>query len=67
MSHVKNKMDIYFDNIALPSIVINIYEYRNGYRDIKRRGGKIRLRIGAPLSDDTPVKALATFSPLQKR
>jgi two-component system, OmpR family, sensor histidine kinase VicK len=42
MSHVKNKMDIYFDNRA-PSIVINIDEYRNGYRDIKRRGGKIRL------------------------
>ncbi len=42
MSHVKNKMDIYFDNRA-PSIVVNIDEYRNGYRDIKRRGGKIRL------------------------
>jgi two-component system sensor histidine kinase VicK len=42
MSRVKNKMDIYFDNRA-PSIVINIDEYRNGYRDIKRRGGKIRL------------------------
>jgi two-component system, OmpR family, sensor histidine kinase VicK len=42
MSNVKKKMDIYFDNRA-PSIVINIDEYRNGYRDIKRRGGKIRL------------------------
>jgi two-component system, OmpR family, sensor histidine kinase VicK len=42
MSHVKNKMDIYFDNRG-SSIVINIDEYRNGYRDIKRRGGKIRL------------------------
>ena len=42
MSHVKNKMDVCFDNKA-PSIVINIAEYRNGYRDIKRRGGKIRL------------------------
>ena len=42
MSHVKNKMDVCFDKKA-PSIVINIAEYRNGYRDIKRRGGKIRL------------------------
>jgi two-component system, OmpR family, sensor histidine kinase VicK len=42
MSNVKNKMDIYFDSRA-PSIVINIDEYRNGYRKIKRRGGKIRL------------------------
>jgi hypothetical protein len=45
MSHVKNKMDIYFDNRG-SSIVINIDEYRNGYRDIKRRGGKIRLLVG---------------------
>jgi two-component system, OmpR family, sensor histidine kinase VicK len=42
MSNVKKKMDIYFDNRA-PSIVINIDEYSNGYREIKRRGGKIRL------------------------
>jgi two-component system, OmpR family, sensor histidine kinase VicK len=42
MSNVKKKMDICFDNRA-PSIVINIDEYSNGYRDIKRRGGKIRL------------------------
>ncbi len=42
MSNVKKKMDIWFDNRA-PSIVINIDEYRNGYGDIKRRGGKIRL------------------------
>lgn len=42
MSNVKKRMDIYFDNRA-PSIVINIDEYSNGYRDIKRRGGKIRL------------------------
>jgi two-component system sensor histidine kinase VicK len=42
MSHVKNKMDVCFDKKA-PSIVNNIAEYRNGYRDIKRRGGKIRL------------------------
>jgi two-component system, OmpR family, sensor histidine kinase VicK len=42
MSNVKKRMDIYFDNRA-PSIVININEYGKGYRDIKRRGGKIRL------------------------
>ncbi|MFL6309711.1 MAG: hypothetical protein ACJ70T_06910 [Nitrososphaera sp.] len=42
MSDVKKKMDIYFDNRA-PSIVINVDEYLNGYRDIKRRDGKIRL------------------------
>jgi two-component system, OmpR family, sensor histidine kinase VicK len=42
MSNVEKRMDIYFDNRA-PSIVINIDEYSNGYRDIKRRGGKIRL------------------------
>jgi two-component system, OmpR family, sensor histidine kinase VicK len=42
MSNVKKRMDIYFDNRA-PSIVINIDEYSKGYRDINRRGGKIRL------------------------
>jgi two-component system, OmpR family, sensor histidine kinase VicK len=41
MSNVRKKMDIYFDHRA-PSIVINIEEYRNGYDDIRRRGGKIR-------------------------
>ena len=41
MSNVKKKMDIYFDHKA-PSIVINIEEYRNGYDNIRRRGGKIR-------------------------
>jgi two-component system, OmpR family, sensor histidine kinase VicK len=41
MSNVKKKMDIYFDHRA-PSIVINIEEYRNGYDNIRRRGGKIR-------------------------
>ena len=41
MRNVRERMDIYFDHRA-PSIVINIEEYRNGYRDIRRRGGKIR-------------------------
>ena len=34
-------MDIFFDYKA-PSIVVDIAEYRDGYIDIKRRGGKIR-------------------------
>src|SRR5918994_2053513 len=41
MSNVKQRMDIFFDHRA-PSIVTDIAEYRNGYIDIKRRGGKIR-------------------------
>ena len=34
-------MDIYFDHRA-PSIVVEIPEYKNGYIDIRKRGGKIR-------------------------
>jgi two-component system, OmpR family, sensor histidine kinase VicK len=41
MKNVKKRMDIFFDHKA-PSIVINIEQYRNGYRDIRRRGAKIR-------------------------
>ena len=41
MSNVKERMDICFDHNA-PSIVVKIEEYRNGYNDIRRRGGKIR-------------------------
>jgi two-component system, OmpR family, sensor histidine kinase VicK len=41
MSNVKERMDICFDYSA-PSIVVEIKEYRNGYIDIRRRGGKIR-------------------------
>ncbi|HEY6882943.1 MAG TPA: hypothetical protein VI278_02785, partial [Nitrososphaeraceae archaeon] len=41
MSNVKERMDICFDNKA-PSIVVEIKEYRNGYVDIRRRGGRIR-------------------------
>src|SRR3712207_8072406 len=36
MRNVRERMDIYFDHRA-PSIVINIEEYRNGYRDIRDR------------------------------
>lgn len=42
MINTKRKMDICFDNRA-PSIVIDVDKYSNGYKDIKRRGGKIRL------------------------
>ena len=41
MSNVKQRMDIFFDHRA-PSIVTGIAEYRNGYTDIRTRGGKIR-------------------------
>ena len=41
MSNVKEKMDIFFDKRA-PSIVVDIEEYRNGYLDIRKRGGRIR-------------------------
>ena len=41
MSNVKERMDICFDHNA-PSIVVKIREYRDGYNDIRRRGGKIR-------------------------
>ena len=41
MRNVSERMDIYFDHRG-PSIVINIEEYRSGYIDIRRRGGKIR-------------------------
>jgi hypothetical protein len=41
MKNVKKKMDICFDSKA-PSIVVEIDAYRNGYEDIRSRGGKIR-------------------------
>jgi two-component system, OmpR family, sensor histidine kinase VicK len=41
MSNVKKRMDIYFDHRA-PSIVVEIPEYKDGYIDIRKRGGKIR-------------------------
>ncbi|MFZ0264989.1 MAG: HAMP domain-containing sensor histidine kinase, partial [Nitrososphaeraceae archaeon] len=41
MSNVKQKMDIFFDHHA-PSIVVEVREYRDGYIDIRKRGGKIR-------------------------
>jgi len=41
MENVKERMDIYFDKSA-PSIVVDIREYRDGYLNIRNRGGKIR-------------------------
>jgi two-component system sensor histidine kinase VicK len=41
MSNIKRRMDIYFDYNG-PSIVVEIPEYKNGYIDIRKRGGKIR-------------------------
>jgi len=41
MSNVKERMDVFFDKLA-PSIVINVKEYRTGYEEIRRRGGRIR-------------------------
>lgn len=41
MKNVESRMDITFDHRA-PSIVIKIPTYYNGYRDILKRGGKIR-------------------------
>ncbi|HYV51657.1 MAG TPA: hypothetical protein VE971_00030 [Candidatus Eisenbacteria bacterium] len=41
MKNVKERMDICFDSKA-PSIVVEIDMYRNGYEDIRNRGGKIR-------------------------
>ncbi|MGB6591159.1 MAG: hypothetical protein WBE68_06600 [Candidatus Nitrosopolaris sp.] len=41
MKSVKERMDICFGSKA-PSIVVEIDIYRNGYEDIRNRGGKIR-------------------------
>ncbi len=41
MNNVKERMDIFFDKAA-PSIVVDIREYREGYINIRKRGGKIR-------------------------
>jgi two-component system sensor histidine kinase VicK len=41
MKGVKERMDICFDSKA-PSIVVEIDIYKNGYEDIRNRGGKIR-------------------------
>ena len=42
MKNVEKKMDLCFDSSA-PSIVLNVNEYKNGYFDVRKRGGKIRV------------------------
>ena len=42
MRNVRKRMDISFDHKA-PSIVIEVEAYKNGYIDIRSRGGKIRV------------------------
>jgi predicted transcriptional regulator len=42
MKNVEKKMDLCYDGNA-PSIVLNVKEYKNGYIDIRKRGGKIRV------------------------
>ncbi|MGC1132259.1 MAG: ATP-binding protein [Nitrososphaeraceae archaeon] len=41
ISNAKEKMDIFFDH-RVPSIVVGIEEYRNGFIRLRRRGGKVR-------------------------
>jgi signal transduction histidine kinase len=41
MSNVKKHMDIYFDSKGA-SIVVGVDAYRNGYINIRKKGGKIR-------------------------
>jgi hypothetical protein len=38
MSNIEQKMDIFFVD-RVPSIVVDVEQYRNGYIDIRKRGG----------------------------
>ena len=42
MKNVEKKMDLCYDKNA-PSIVLKVKEYKNGYLDVRKRGGKIRI------------------------
>lgn len=42
MNNVKTKMDLCYESSA-PSIVIEVDSYKNGYIEIRKRGGKIRV------------------------
>lgn len=42
MAHAKERMDLCYGKEA-PSIVIEVDAYRNGYRDVRGRGGRIRV------------------------
>jgi hypothetical protein len=52
-------MDICFDKA--PSIVISVKEYRDGYQDIRRRGGKIRLLTKITRENINYCKQLMNF------
>jgi two-component system, OmpR family, sensor histidine kinase VicK len=60
MKNVQNKMDICFDHRA-PSIVIEVPAYRNGYSDIRNRGGKIRCFTEITKNNLRYCKELLTF------
>ncbi len=42
MQKINKKMDLCYDSKA-PSIVLNVDQYKNGYIEIRKRGGKIRV------------------------
>ena len=42
MKNVEKKMDLCYDKNA-PSIVLDVKEYKNGYINIRKKGGKIRV------------------------
>ena len=42
MQKINKKMDLCYDSNA-PSIVLNVDQYKNGYVEIRKRGGKIRV------------------------
>ena len=42
MNNVKDRMDLYYDGRA-PSIVLEVKQYKNGYKEVRKRGGKIRV------------------------
>ena len=58
MNNVKERMDIFFDKAA-PSIVVDIAEYREGYINIRKRGGKIRAFTEITNENVTHCKELA--------
>jgi two-component system, OmpR family, sensor histidine kinase VicK len=42
MANTKKRMDLCFDHRA-PSIVVEVHAYSDGYKNIRMRGGKIRV------------------------
>jgi len=60
MKSVKERMDICFDSKA-PSIVVEIDIYRNGYDEIRKRGGKIRAFTEITNDNIHHIKELLKF------